>query len=109
MDFPASEAGKRYAVLPSITGIGPTVMNGLEIPLTQDNVFNAIIAGNIPSEFQGPFGTLDANGDALASLSSGPGLTPAIGHTLFFAAVTYDLGPLTGRLSSTVRYLQIVP
>ena len=109
MDFPTSEAGARYAVLASITGTGPIVMAGLEIPLTQDNVFNLITAGNVPAPLQGAFGTLNANGKALATLSAGPALAPAVGQTIYFAAVTYDVGPLTGRMSSVVRYLSITP
>jgi hypothetical protein len=109
MDFPASEAGQRYAVLASITGTGPIVMGGLDIPLTQDYVFNTITSGSVPSVLQGAFGTLDANGEALASLSTGPALNRIIGQTIYFAAVTYDVGPMTGRVSSIVRYLSIVP
>ena len=109
MDFPASEAGARYAVLASITGTGPIVMAGLEIPLTADNLFNLITSGNVPAPLQGAFGTLNANGQALATLSAGPALAPAIGQTVYFAAVTYDVGPLAGRMSSVVRYLQILP
>jgi len=109
MDFPASEAGARYAVLASKTGTGPIVMAGLEIPLTQDGLFNLITSGNVPAPLQNAFGTLNANGQALATLTAGPALAPAIGQTLYFAAVTYDIGPLTGRKSSIVRYLQITP
>jgi hypothetical protein len=109
MDFPASEAGASYVLLASMTGTGPIVMGGLDIPLTQDHVFNNITSGNVPSVLQGAFGTLNANGQALASLSTGPALNRVIGQTIYFAAVTYDVGPLTGRKSSIVRYLQIVP
>jgi FG-GAP repeat protein len=109
MDFPSSESGAQYAVLASISGTGPIVMGGLEILLTQDIVFDAITSGNVPSVLQGAFGTLDANGQALATLSTGPGLNRIIGQTIYFAAVTYSVGPLTGRMSSVVRYLQITP
>ena len=109
MDFPASEAGARYAVLASITGTGPIVMGGLEIPLTQDNIFNRITSGNVPSVLQGAFGTPNGNARAAATLSAGPALAPAIGQTIYFAAVTYDVGPLVGRMSSVARYLSIVP
>ncbi len=109
MNFPATEAGARYAALASITGTGPIVMGGLEIPLTQDNVFNAIVVGNVPASLQGAFGTLNAHGNAHATLSAGPAFAPAIGQTVYFAAVTYDVGSLTGRMTSVVRYLQITP
>jgi FG-GAP repeat protein len=109
MDFPTSEAGARYAVLASITGTGPVVMAGLQIPLTQDNIFNRIIGGNVPAPLQGAHGTLNANGQALATLTAGPALSSAVGRTIYFAAVSYDVGPLTGRQSSVVRYLSITP
>jgi FG-GAP repeat protein len=109
MEFPASEAGARYAVLASITGTGPIVMAGLEIPLTQDKVFDAITSGNVPAPLQGAFGYLNSNAQAAATITAGPALAPVIGQTIYFAAVTYDVAPLTGRMSSVVRYLQITP
>jgi FG-GAP repeat len=107
--FPASEAGVRYAVLASITGTGPITMAGLEIPLTQDKVFDAITSGNVPAPLQGAFGYLNSNAQAAATLTAGPALAVVIGQTIYFAAVTYDVAPLTGRMSSVVRYLQITP
>jgi FG-GAP repeat protein len=109
LKFPASEADARYAVLASVTGTGPIVMGGLQIPLTQDNIFNRIITGNIPAPLQGAFGSLDANSQARATLSAGPALSSAVGRTIYFAAVTFDVGPLNGRASSIVRYLSITP
>ena len=108
LDFPSSEAGARYAVLASVTGTGPTVMGGLKIPLTQDHVLNMFVGGEVPPVLQCAFGTLNANSRAQAILSAGPALAPAIGQTVYFAAVTYDVQPLVGRMSSVARHLSIV-
>ena len=110
MEFPASEAGARYVLLASITGTGPMVMAGLEIPLVQDILFNRILSGNAPAVLQGSFGTLNANSRAAATLHAGPALNPAIGRTVYFAAVTFEIaGPVVGRKSSVARLLAIVP
>ncbi|MBC8330242.1 MAG: FG-GAP repeat protein [Planctomycetes bacterium] len=109
LDFPASEAGARYAVLASLAGTGPTTVAGLDIPLTQDALFNLMASGNAPPPLQGAYGTLDANAQAQATLQAGPALAPGIGRTVHFAAVTFDTGPTAGRMSSIVRYVEIVP
>ena len=109
LDFPVSEAGVQYALLLSAVGPGPSTMLGLEIPLTQDALFQRIVSGNVPAIFQGAFGILGPNGEAQATLDASPTLAPAIGRTLHCAAMTFDLGPPVGRMSSVVRYLAIVP
>ena len=107
--FPISEAGVPYTMLGSLAGIGPTWRNGLEIPLTPDPLFSDFMSGNIPTALQGAVGSLDANAEAQVILTAGPSLSRAIGRTVYFAAVTYDLGPPAGRMSSAVRYVEILP
>ena len=73
------------------------------------SVFNQMLSGWTPSNLQGGHGILDPNGDAQATLYGHPALAPAIGRTVYLAAVSYDAASLTGRLSSIARYLTIVP
>jgi FG-GAP repeat len=108
LDFPASEAGKSYILLASLAGIGPTSAVGVEVPLRRDALFNRIASGNAPPQLQGAYGSLDLNAHASASLTGDFSLSPYLGQTIHFAAVTFDTGPLTGRMSSAVRYVQIV-
>ena len=96
-------------MLASLAGTGPTTVAGLAIPLTPDALFNLMASGNAPPALQGAYGTLDANAQAQATLHAGPALAPAIGRTIYFAAVTFSTGPTAGRMSSVVRYVQVVP
>jgi hypothetical protein len=102
LDFPASEAGAHYAILVSITGTGPSTLNGLDIPLTQDATFQQFL-GNISLT-----GTLLANAQAIHPLRLHTQTPPsAIGRTLYLAAVTFDTGTQAGRMSSIVRSLRM--
>jgi RNA polymerase sigma factor (sigma-70 family) len=107
--FPIGEAGERYAVLASMSGPGPVMFGGLEIPLTQDLMLGLFANRNAPAALQGELGNLDSNAKATATLTAGPSMVPAIGHTIYIAAITYDISPLTGRMSSVVRQLPITP
>ncbi|TAH37342.1 MAG: hypothetical protein EYC70_10245 [Planctomycetota bacterium] len=109
MDFPGSEAFKAWILLASLTGTGPTSLLGLEVPLTPDNLYQLMLAGNPPAVFPSNLGGLDAGGDAGALVRSLPGLAAHVGRTVWLAAVSYDpLGPLP-RLSSVARPLTAVP
>lgn len=107
--FPASEAGARYAVLASLSGTGPERVSGLDVPLTRDPIFRAILIGNAPAPLVGAYGVLDGNALAQAALQAAPALATAIGQTVHFAAVTYDVGPTAGRLTSIARGIKILP
>lgn len=109
LSFPASESGVRYAVLVSLAGPGLTSVAGLEVPLAEDPLFLACASGSAPAALQGAYGTLDGNGKATATLSIGPALAPAVGMQLAFAAVTYDTGPVLGRMSSIARRIRVLP
>lgn len=104
LDFPASEAGAHYMILLSTTGTGPSLLHGLTIPLTQDMHFQQRL-GNSALR-----GTLNANAQAQRSFRLHHAVQPgAIGRTFYLAAATFDTGTRAGRMSSVVRYLQIVP
>lgn len=107
--FPASEAGARFAVLASLAGTGPVVLGGVQVPLASDPLLLRMAQGNAPALLQGAYGSLDAQGEATATLQAAPSLTAIVGQTLHFAALSYDAGPGVGRVSSVVRYLEILP
>jgi len=69
IDFPAGDAGAGYQILLSVHGTGPTTLNGLNIPLTADRLFQASVNGRVPAPMIGFQGTLDANGDGAAQVS----------------------------------------
>ena len=107
-DFPASEAGKLYAVVVSYSGLGPTNHAGIDLPLTQDLLFNRTVSGDWPRIFTAPHGVLDANGDgSTLYLGDALWLTPRIGETFHGCVVSYDF--LGARLVSVARPLTILP
>ena len=109
IDFPGSESGKPYLLLGSRTGIGPMTIFGLKIPLTRDSVFDFMVSGISAAVMPGAQGILDAYGNGNATLFAGPALAPVVGETIYFAAVTYELGQSLGRMTSVARALEIGP
>ena len=107
--FPISEVGEHYAVLTSMHGPGPVMLAGLEVPLTQDVLLGLFTNRDAPSAIQGELGKLDRSAQATATLTAGPSMARAIGSTIYIAAITYDIDPLTGRMSSVVRQVKIMP
>lgn len=105
LEFPDSEAGLSYALLLSASGIGPTRLNGVEVPLTQDAFFDLMVSGQAPANFIRPYGTLNASGDALCEVRV-PANTPIAFGTYYFAAVSYQ-APVTVRLSSVAIPLEV--
>lgn len=89
LDFPTRYAGCRFQLLSSRTGVGPSNYLGLRIPLTQDALFRANLAGQYFGIVNRRRGQLNVNGDALASIHALPGEVPAsvIGQRVWLAAV----------------------
>ena len=54
-------------------------------------------------------GTLNFDGDAIATVLSDPVLAAVVGSTYYGAVASYDQGALTGREVSVARVLSIVP
>ena len=95
LDFPSSEADQPYAILVSGSGIGPTIVGGVQVPLTADAWYHRSVQGPIPQLLHRARGILDAHGDARAGLRAAPGMLSAqIGRTIHFAAVTGSSGAL---------------
>lgn len=110
IDFPEHSVGTTYRLLASHQGVGPTVINGLEIPLTNLGiVWHAMVSSPPPSFFSNSIGTLDASGNASAQLSLPPGAANRfLGGVLHFAVVSlYPSG--IGRQSSVAVPLMILP
>lgn len=109
MDFPSSEANIPYALLASRAGTGPTNLGGVVVPLTPDVLFNRMVTGWSPPMVQGAFGTLDADGDAQATITGHPSLSRFIGQTVWLAAVSYDPAGPTPRMATNAAALMIRP
>ena len=109
LDFPDTEAGKLYALLASPNGTGPTFVKDVEVPLTRDPLFEAMLDGYRPPPLEDITGTLDAQGQAVASLVNPPGgMDKYIGWNLYAAALSGD-GPGAPRLSSAAVAVRVVP
>jgi hypothetical protein len=107
-DFPDTEAGMNYAILLSYSGIGPTNYSGIDIPLTQDPMFDRTVNADWPRIFTAPHGVLDANGaGSTIYIGDALWLTPRVGETFRGCVVSYDTNG--ARLVSVPRPLTILP
>jgi len=106
IDFPDVDAGEEYRFLLSIHGTGPTMLQGLRIPLTRDRFFRSSMKGNTPPQGVGFRGILNGEGRALARFTAAPGSLPSklIGRSLFLAVMNMKLD-----FSSVARRIDFVP
>ena len=109
VNFPDTEASYAYVVLASGTGVAPTSLGGILVPLTMDPLLAKMSGGWLPSEIQNGRGILDSFGNASCMVVPSSRLAVGIGRPLFFAAVSSNLLFNQGRLSSIARALLIVP
>lgn len=109
LDFPVSEAGRAFSLLLSLAGGGNTTVGGLEIPLADDSILQAMLMGVRPPILSPTRGLLDAQGDAQGALFGVPALSSLIGRRLMICAVTFDPVAQTGYLSSASRSVVIIP
>jgi FG-GAP repeat len=108
LNFPKSEAGLTYILVGSATGTGPTVVNGVAIPLTADWLSTLMTGANPPAVFSNSQGQLDSNGDATALLNLPANFaTSFLGVTFQFAAVS--MAPPLVQLSSMAVPLTVDP
>lgn len=108
VDFPDTEAGKAYQVLASTGARGGFRRGGLEIPLVPNAFFHSFLH-DTPAAFAGASGTLDAAGDASATLTLAPGALAAwVGRTLKVAAVSLDANRQPS-VVSWARAIHILP
>lgn len=110
IDFPLTDAGRLFRLLASGSGTGPSIYNGLEIPLTKgDAVWARMLAASPPGGFSAVSGTLDASGDASLTMTVPPhGPAGLIGKTFYFAAVSYD-APHHGYSASAAVPITFLP
>jgi len=108
LDYPLAEAGARYVLLGSLTGLGNTDVLGACVPIVFD-AFTGRMLGNPPPGFRRTRGVLDAAGDAAASFTAAPGaLSHLVGRRVFFAALDFDTKTAT-RFGSAALSVEIVP
>jgi FG-GAP repeat len=90
--FPASEAGMTYSMLLSGTGIGPTPLGGVLVPLSSDQLLARTRRGNPPSDFLNANGSLDASALAEIDFVWSPGrFIGELGRSYWACVVTTDL------------------
>ncbi len=107
--FPAGEAGAAYLILASLREVGTTTIAGIEVPLGDDALLQAILAGAGPPWLLGGRGLLDAQASAQATLRGNPRAAALLGRRLWLAAISLDPLSLQGRLSSAARSLLLLP
>jgi hypothetical protein len=103
LTFPTSAGLNRYKVLISASGTGPG-FRGVAIPLTLDSLVMDTYFGNYPvPSYSNMHGTLDASGNAGASLTVPAGIPGGlVGRTYYFAAIANQPGQLPGFSSIAV-------
>jgi len=108
LDFPASEAGRKYLLLASEDLPGSASWRGVSIPLVRTPLLKTM-AQSPPPVFDQPQGTLDANGAATVIATLPPGALAAFaGRTVKFAAVSM-LSPGQPSLSSAAAWVTVNP
>lgn len=109
VNFTAADGGLFYAILASANGIGPTVVGGLSIPLTNDALFQLTATGWPIPYMTGQMGTLSMSGNGLADLILPPAVAgPLVGNTYHFAAVSLIL-PNNGLSVSEPVAITVLP
>jgi hypothetical protein len=108
LDFPASYSNYKYHTLISESGVGPSTIGSLEVPLTLDQRMWDTIFGDYPTD-NNWIGPLNASGDATIVQGVPAGAAVSfIGKTLYLAVVLHKQGRAPV-LSSTVMPLTILP
>jgi hypothetical protein len=88
MEFDFIHRGFQYRLMASANGTGPTVINGLEVPLGWDQLLNLTSTGSYPTFVSNGEGTLDGEGEGTCQLRFPPAVLGSyVGQRLFFAAV----------------------
>jgi hypothetical protein len=101
IDLPDRFADKIYALLLSRSGYGPTVINGVNVPLSTDSLLWLTRSGKPLPFFDQPYGRLDLLGDALIQVNLPPGaLSSAVGGKFYAAVVVGER--ITGVEASSV-------
>ncbi|KAA3605821.1 MAG: hypothetical protein DWQ01_18630 [Planctomycetota bacterium] len=107
LDFSAEEAGKDYQLLASSTQRGRSGP-GNAIPLAQSPILDRMFS-QPPAIFTNATGTLDAAGDAVATMTLAPNqASSAIGLTFRFSAVSWESPTEVSAASATVE-VEILP
>lgn len=108
LEFPKSEANMRFAILVSASGEGPSLIGGIDVPLTLDPLLQQMLGGwRIPG-LDERARTLDGNGIGRARIRPTPMYAALIGQTYTLAAVTFAPGSGSLRLSSAAQTVTFV-
>lgn len=109
IDFPISEAGLFFLLLGSASGRGPTYVQGVDVPLTDDPLFRDMLAMRPPGNFINQSGLLDLTGNGTAQLSlASHEAANHIGRIFYFAVLSYA-PPNLARISSVAVKLEVLP
>ncbi|MCP4092800.1 MAG: hypothetical protein GY747_05055 [Planctomycetes bacterium] len=88
MDFDRNSRGFAYRFMASANGTGPTIINGLSVPLGMDSILNSTSTGSYPGFVANGQGMFDGRGNAHCTLLFPPtALNTLIGRRLFFATM----------------------
>ncbi len=108
VDFPVANGGQLCHTLLSLSGMGPTEIGGLLVPVTADKTFWASVFGSYPGNGRW-IEWLDSQGDVSFSIVVGPGqLNGVVGRTYTFAFVAHRWKKLPTIASRAIQ-LTILP
>ena len=108
VDFGSLYVGRSYALILSGSGVGPTVLGGIQVPVMMDSFTIACITNDYPQAFLAPRGTLDSSGRAQCGIQLQPGqYAGAAGRTITVAAGLFVNGIMTR--SSTAQHIELLP
>ncbi len=111
LDFPDHLAGHVFKVLASAHGYGPTTINGLKVPLSDDAVLQYGLAHNGYPGFAPWGGTLDANAAAQFRWRLRQDSPPIlIGRDFWISTICFDpLNPQTWKRASFPSRISLLP
>ena len=112
LDFPPDQAGAGWQLLLSASGTGPTTVGGLQVPLSDDALFQRTLAGDYSmlEQVSGALGILDATGDGRITIRFSPGsLDPVAGQSFYAAVITGPRSSGLAQRSSAAVEIQVTP
>ncbi len=107
LDLPVRFADKSYALLMSKSGYGPTVIQGVKVPLSADSMLQRTRFGSHFVFFDQPYGQLDPAGHATISVALPAGALSGLIGSKIYAAVVVGDSPTGVEASSVAVVIEV--
>lgn len=111
IEMPSDSARHFYQLLASVTGMGPTEVIGLQVPLSDDVALMRTLSGLDQGILRPQIGRLDAASQASVDLVLAPGQfgSSMVGRTLYLAAITQPTPSVAPEHSTQAVAIQLLP